>query len=344
MMLFRRFAAMLIALVAATVAPAQAPPKPLFASDQPLRLTIRGPITRIAQTAPSRQPRDAVLTVSGAVAETHPIQLTPRGITRLKRDVCQFPPLRVRFHTIPGPGSPFAGQRQLKLVTHCQAHASFQKHLLLEYAAYRLYNQLTPASFRARLATIDYVNDDGRPVATRLGFFIEEIEDVAARNAMRRGVTGDRVPLPQVSATDGARVALFEYMIGNQDFSIRAGPPGEGCCHNSRLIGPSAAGTLVPVPYDFDFSGLVDAPYAAPPDGDGSVLDRRYQGFCAHNPQAVAMAPLFRSQRGALLAALGQVPLDEPVRRRAAAYIDGFFADIADDRRMAAKLFRTCLK
>ena len=340
----RRIAAMLAAFVFAAAAHAQAPPKPLFASDQPLRLTIRGPIARIAQTAPSRQTRDAVLTVAGGAPETHAIQLTPRGITRLKRDVCQFPPLRIRFTGVPAAGSLFAGQRQLKLVTHCQAQASFQKHLLLEYAAYRLYNHLSPASFRVRLATIDYVNDDGRPLTSRLGFFIEEIEDVAARNGLRRAATGDRVPQSQLSPPDAARVGLFEYMIGNQDFSIRAGPPGEGCCHNSRLIGPSAAGTLVPVPYDFDYSGLVDAPYAAPPDGEGSVLDRRYQGFCAHNSQALALAPLLRSQRGALLAVLGQVPLEEAARRRAAAYLDGFFADIADERRMAAKLFRTCLR
>lgn len=339
-----RIAAILAALALAPQATAQAPSKPLFASDQPLRLTIRGPIGKIAQTAPSRQTRDAVLSVAGAAPETHPIQLTPRGITRLKRDVCQFPPLRVRFTGAPAPNSVFAGQRQLKLVTHCQAQSSFQKHLLLEYAAYRLYNQLTPASFRVRLATIDYVNDDNRPVASRLGFFIEEIEDVAGRNGLRRAVTGDRVPLGQLSAADAARVALFEYMIGNQDFSTRAGPPGEGCCHNSRLIGPTPAGTLVPVPYDFDYSGLVDAPYSAPPDGEGSVRDRRYQGFCAHNSQALATASLFRTQRGALLGVLGQIPLEEPVRRRAATYLDRFFADIADDQRIAAKLFPTCLR
>lgn len=339
-----RIAAALVALVFAAPAPAQAPPKPLFASDQPLRLTITGPISRIAQTAEhSRQPRAAVLSLAGPSAESHPIQLSPRGITRLRRETCQFPPLRVRFNGVPPLLSLFAGQTQLKLVTHCRPAASFQQHLLLEYAAYRLYNLLTPASFRARLATIDYVDDDNRPIATRLGFFIEEIEDVAARGGMRRAVTGDRVATAQLSPADSARVALFEYMIGNRDWSARAGPPGEGCCHNNRLIGPGPGGSLVPVPYDFDFSGLVNAPYAVTPDGEGNVRERRYQGFCAHNAHALAMAATFRAQRGPLLAALGQVPLDETVRRRAAAYLEGFFADIADDGKVA-RLLRTCLK
>ena len=345
MMLFR-IAAMLAALVMAAAVSAQASPKPLFASDTMLRLTIRGPINQIAQSAArSRQPRDGVLTVPGPVPETLAIQLSPRGITRLKRDVCQFPPLRVRFQGTPGPGSLFAGQKQLKLVTHCRSTASFQQYLLLEHAAYRLYNQLTPASFRVRLATIDYVGEDNRPIATRLGFFIEDIDDVAARNAMRRAVAGDRISTSQLSRADAARVALFEYMIGNRDWSTRAGPPGDGCCHNSPLIARAGSGGgFVPVPYDFDFSGLVNAPYAVAPDGTTSVRIRSYQGFCVHNGEALAMTATFRSQRGPLLAALNQVPLDEPIRRRAAAFLDGFFTDIADDRSVAAKLFRTCLK
>ena len=336
--------ALAAALSAATAAAAQAPPKPLFASDQPIRFTITGPITDIARTAQSsRQARVAVLSIPGSPAETHPIQLSPRGITRLKRETCQFPPLRVRFQGSAAPPSLFAGQRQLKLVTHCRAAASFQQYLLLEYATYRLYNLLTPASFRARLATVDYVNVGNRPVTSRLGFFLEEIEDVAARNGMRRAATGDRVATSQLSPMDAARIALFEYMIGNQDWSARAGPPGEGCCHNSRLIAPGPGGSLIPVPYDFDYSGLVNPPYAVAPDGVRSVRERRYQGYCVHNAQALAVAAEFRAKRGALLAMLGQIPLDESVRRRSAAYLDGFFADIADDRRMVAKLLRNCI-
>jgi hypothetical protein len=336
-MVLTRIAAMLVALVMAAPASAQSAPKPLFAGDAMLHLTIRGPIAQIARSAErSRAPRDAVLTVPGPAPEVLAIQLTPRGITRLKRDVCQFPPLRVTFQRPPAPGSIFSGQKRLKLVTHCRAAASFQQHVLLEYAAYLMYNRLTPASFRVRLATIDYVDQANGPVTTRLGYFIEDIDDVAARNGMRRAVTGERIVLTQLRPADAARVAMFEYMIGNIDWSIRAGPPGEPCCHNAPLIARAGAGSdFVPVPYDFDFSGLVDAPYAVAPDGS-SVLKRRYRGFCAQSAYALAMAAVFRSQRAPLLAVLDQVPLAEPARRKAAAYLNGFFTDIADDRKVAA--------
>lgn len=342
-----RFATMLAALVmagtAATQAIGQTPPKPLFAGNDMLRLTIRGPISQLTRSAEKRTPRDAVLIVPGATQESHPIQLTPRGITRLKNETCQFPPLRVRFQSPPGPNTVFAGQRQLKLVTHCRASASFQQHVLLEYAAYRLYNQITPASHRVRLATIDYVDEANRPITTRLGFFLEDIDDVAARNGLRSPATPDRISSAQLNPADAARVAMFEYMIGNTDWSIRAGPAGEGCCHNSRLLTGAAAGGLVPVPYDFDYSGLVNAPYAVSPDGKTSVLKRKYMGYCRHNADALALAASLRSRRPALLSTINETPMDESSKRRAAAYLDGFFNDIADDAKVTAKIIKACL-
>ena len=337
-----RIATLLAAILTAGTAAAQTAPKPLFAGNEVLHLTIRGPLNQIARSAQQRAPRDAVLTVPGVAPETMAIELTPRGITRLKREVCQFPPLRVRFQRPPSPGSIFAGQKQLKLVTHCRANASFQQYLLLEYSAYLLYNQLTPASFRVRLAMIDYVDEANRPITTRLGYFLEDVDDVAARNGWRHAVTGDRIPATQLSPAEAARVALFEYMIGNMDWSIRAGPVGQGCCHNSRLFARASGGGFIPVPYDFDYSGLVNAPYAVSPDGNSGVLKRRYMGYCAHNAQALAAAALLRSQRAPLLAALGQAPLDEAVRRKAAAYLAGFYNDIADDRTTTAKVLKTC--
>ena len=147
-----------LALAAATAAPA-APPKPLFASDQPIRITIQGPIsTLVSKRAPTPVP--ATLVADGV---TYPITLAPRGITRLQKDTCQFPPLRVEFTRPPPAGSLFQGQHRLKLVTHCKNGVDFQQKVLLEYSAYRIYNLLTQQSFRARLANVDYVDADGKP-------------------------------------------------------------------------------------------------------------------------------------------------------------------------------------
>ena len=340
----------LVALACAGPAGAAAPEpaKPLFASDEIIRITIRGPVDTIAKAAEESQASyPGTLTVAGTT-EALPIQLAQRGITRRKGDVCQFPPLRVTFSQPPNAGSLFAGQRRLKLVTHCRASEGFQQYVLMEYATYRLYNQLTPMSFRARFATIDYVDDRGKPIISRVGFFLEDIDDVARRSGMREAKVGERIPVTRLSPSDSGRVGVFEYMIGNLDWAMQAGPPGTNCCHNAPLIGESGGSSslLVPVPYDWDFSGLVDTPYATPPDSVRvtNVRQRRYRGFCRHNAEARAAITNVRARQAPLLATFASVPgMDPRTVKKATAYLGGFFADIATDASAEAKLLKTCL-
>jgi hypothetical protein len=328
-------------------AAAAAPPKPLFASSEVIHLTLQGPIGSLARgPTDSEESVAGSLTVQGAAPETLPVALSARGITRRKKDVCSFPPLRVEFAEKPAATSLFRGQKRLKLVTHCRSGEGFQQYLLLEYAAYRLYNRLTPASFDVRLATIDYADKDGRPIASRLGFFIEDADDMAHRNGLARLKAVNRADLAQLGARDAARFAVFQLMIGNLDWSMLAGPPGDDCCHNARLVGAEGATAgLTPVPYDFDFSGMVDAPYATTPAAIqlANVRVRRYRGYCRHNAEAQAAAADLLTRRAALLAVLGDVPqLDEKARRKAVAYLDGFF-DQVDSEPEVAKLLQPCL-
>ena len=338
-----RSTAIFLALVAVpALAIGQPASTPLFASNDPIRLTISGAIDQIAKGG------QAGTVATGGGTETLPATLELRGITRRQRDVCQFPPIRVTFDQPPPAASLFAGQRRLKLVTHCRPAAGFQNYVLLEYAAYRIYNVLTPLSFRARLAQIDYRDGAGRPITSRYGFFIEDIDDVAKRNGMQAARMGERFPVTRLSPADAARFAIFEYMIGNLDWAMQAGPPGDNCCHNSRPIAPqgSAAAQLIPVPYDFDFSGLVNAPYATPPPSVpvSNVRQRHYRGLCRHNVQARATFAEFRAKAPDIRQAVASVPgLERGARDRAIAYLDSFFRDIATDQSAEAKVLKTCL-
>ena len=328
---------LLASVAVAAAAPASAgPTTPLFASDTPIQLRIQGPIgTLVSNRSESMRPGTMV-----AEGVTYQVALSPRGITRRTSGVCDFPPLRITL-TQPAPaGSLFQHQRRLKLVTHCKRSAEFQQKVLLEYAAYRLYNLMTPQSFRARLANIDYVDEAGRPYISRVGFFIEDFDDVAKRNDLRDARQGSLVPLQLIDATSGGRFAVFEYMISNYDWSMRAGPKGEECCHNGRLLA-GAPGGFVPVPYDFDFSGLVNAPYAGPPESVpvDSVRQRNYRGYCAHVAPARAAAAQAAAQRSAYLGLFATIPgLDAKNQARAASFIQGFFADVD-----SGKIFKTCV-
>ena len=313
------------------------PPTPLFAGDAPIHVTIQGPMGSLASNR-AEVPRPATMTVDGVA---YPITLTPRGITRRANDICDFPPLKVTLVRPAPAGSLFEHQHHLKLVTHCQRNAGFQQKLLLEYSAYRLYNLMTPFSFRARLANIDYLDDGGHPYISRIGFFLEEFSEVAKRNGMSPAHLPDTISGSLLDPASGGRFAVFEYMISNYDWSMRAGPKGTECCHNSRLLNPGGGSQLITVPYDFDFSGLVDAPYAVPPDGlpISNVRQRTYRGYCAHMAQARAFAAQISPRRAEFLNLFATIPGLEPREQaRAANYLQDFFADVD-----SGKIFRTCV-
>jgi hypothetical protein len=335
----------LAAVAAPAAVSAQPTDTPLFASDTPIRITIQGPIGVIARGAEdSTTPRDATLTLTGT-AQAYPIRLSARGITRRLKETCSFPPLRVEFTQPPAKDSLFAKQKRLKLVTLCRSSEGYQQHVLLEYAAYRIFNLITPLSYRARLATVDYAEPNGKVSTTRWGFFLEDLNDAAKRNGTTEAQVSNRILASQINPAQAGRVALFEYMIGNLDWSMRAAPQGEACCHNTKLIvGPG--GTMVPLPYDFDYSGLVDAPYAIPPEGFSikNVKSRVYQGYCRFNVKALAAAAEFRARRPAIEAMFGQIPgMSAGTRTKALSYLGGFFDQIATDDSVRGKVLKKCV-
>jgi hypothetical protein len=320
-------AAALAALSSAALAKG---PTPLFASDAPIHVTLQGPMSSLASNR-SETPRPATMTVDGV---TYPIALTPRGIFRKAN--CEFPPLRVELTSPAPPGSLFEHQHKLKLTAFCKKSEAFQQKILLEYAAYRLYNLMSPLSFRARLANVDYLDTSGRPYISRIGFFVEDVSDVAKRNGLRVAKLGALVPIQQVDPVSGARTALFEDMISNYDWSMHAGPAGDDCCHNTRLLTDGAPGSLLKVvPYDFDFSGLVDAPYADAPEGIpvDNVRQRNYRGFCMHSSQARTIAAELSPQRAEFTGLFATIPgLDGREQAKAAIYIAAFFNDLDSGR------------
>lgn len=335
--------AFLIAIILAAVPAHAEKATPLFASLDPISITITGPVSAIVKkAATSTEPMPATLALGD---QSMPIELSARGNSRRRPETCRFPPLRVRFSEAPPEGSLFRKQKSLKLVTHCRTQDAFRRHTLLEYAAYRMYNEITEASFRVRLANVRYVDSGtGKLVAEKQGFFIEDADDVADRLDMKEVAAG-KVSIGQHDAAAAARAVLFFHMIANHDWSMLAGPEGE-CCHNGKLLGASKTTTegLTYLPYDFDYSGFVDAPYAAPPEEFGitSVRTRYYRGACALNETVSAEAARFRDRRPAIEAAVRATPgLDGKSADKAVKFLAGFYDDIADDAAVA-RLVKRC--
>lgn len=313
----------------------------LFASDDPLEMTLAADFKAAFKSRDTLNTKavKATLTVKDSTGAPMaiPIEIEPRGHFRLRSDVCNFPPIRLVFPKTGLKGTVLAGQKSLKLGTHCQQRdKEFAEYPVREHAAYEVLNLLTDASFRSRLAQVTYVQagEESEPF-TRLGLLIEDEDDVAKRiggrvHTIRGGQFDD------MDATQMAIISVFAYFLGNTDWSLYS-------LHNIRLV-LTGDGRYVPVPYDFDWSGAVFARYAkpAPQLGIRTVQERLFRGPCL---TADALAPVlakFTAQRDAIRAVYARLPLDDGYRRRAMEYYDDFYRTIADPRQVKRELIDTC--
>ena len=337
-----------LALAALAAAPAHSAPKPLFASDAVLQLRIEAPFNNLIRAAPhSTAAFDAKLIVAGATPETLAIKLSARGISRRTTEACDFPPLKIEFTEKPGATSLFKGQKSLKLATHCRADFNYQDYGLLEFLAYRLHNVLTPLSFRVRLAEIDYVEAGSNSVRIhRHGFLVEDIDELAERNDLH-DIKTDKIDRGMLNGDATARSDLFQYLIGNQDWSDVMGTAGTHCCHNIKLLGKSAESRteLAPIAYDFDSSGLVNPPYALPPTTVPirTVRTRYYRGYCQFNAQVTAAAQEAVARRNELMSTVDATPaLTSRGKSSARQYLESFFDDITDPARLQKQIIDRC--
>ncbi len=183
-------------------------------------------------------------------------------------------PIRLEFAKKDVAGTVFEGQKELKLVTHCENSSDGEQDVLTEYLTYRIFNLFTPRSFRARLVKVTYVDPkrDKAPVP-RYGMLLENDEDMARRLEGRLYTVPNRL-YNFIEPESLMLVTLLQYMIGNTDYSIMA-------LHNVKLVQTRAL-TIYPVTYDFDYSGLVNTGYGAVDKrlGLSSVRERLYRGPC----------------------------------------------------------------
>ena len=287
---------------------------PLFQTHDPLAITIAtnfGPVMADRDTD-STKTFPASLTVAGGEGSsvTIPVTLRTRGQLRLSSTVCTFPPLGVSFTKKEVKATPFDGQRELDMVTHCQDDDDYDQNVLKEYLAYRLYNLITPRSFRVRLAQVTYVEArSGRKLASRHAIFIED-EDDLARRLEGRALEFPRTAFNNYDGEALTTMAVFQYMIGNTDYSIWG-------LHNVKQV-QTRSRPLYPIIWDFDVSGLVSPPYGAPDPrlGLASLRARLYRGPCRSLEAFEPTFAAFRAKEAESMALVRSLPGLRPFQRR----------------------------
>jgi hypothetical protein len=263
------------------------------------------------------------------------VSLRSRGRFRDETGDCSLPALFVFFRG--GTAETlFEGQRMLPLTTHCRTPPEYEQYVLKEHLAYRIYNALTDKSLRTRLARMTYHDTAGRAEPlTRYAFFVEHFDALAERHDAVVWKP-ERFDVLDANPLEMATLDLFEYMIGNTDWSAIFG-------HNIVLI-RDAAGRATAVPYDFDFSGLVDAEYAsvAPELPIRHVRQRWFRGVCRPDIDWPRVFAAFQERRGPVESLTDSAGLPSTVEGTVRRYLDDFFETLGSATQREQNIVTAC--
>ncbi len=276
---------------------------------------------------------------SAGSERTMPVELRARGHFRRQSSNCTFPPLFVRAGREAREGTLLQGNPRLKIVTPCRpASADYQQYIFTEYKAYRSYAVLDSVHHRVRLANITYVDSASRmrPI-TVTAFFMETDEEVGDEHGLevfeRQGALWDVFDGPHID-----RIALWEFAIGNTDWSVSA-------LHNI-VIYTDSSGAYRPVAYDFDWTGLVNPRYAYPNPtlGIRTVRQRLHRGPCRTAEQWAPTIAYFQSKRAELDRIWTTAEPGQDARRlsEAKAYLDEFWRVLENPRDFKRAVIDQC--
>ena len=321
---------------AAARAPRHTRPAALFLSDSLLAVTIRTDVRGLFgdRDTAGTEWRQGTITWTGPDGErTAPLALRTRGNWRLRE--CEIPPIRLRFTDSLVRGTPWEGARRPKLVSPCYNRDNYEQYVLAEYAIYRVLRLFTRLTFEARLLRVTFADSAGRgrPM-TRYAFVTEDPERLADRLGGTIVVPVTGAPLVRPSPTYNALLGVFQYFIGNTDWSV----PGH---HNIELM--HIGDTTFGIPFDFDWAGVVAAPYARPaaqlPIRD--VRERYFLGFCLPETLLEPELARFESLRDSIAAVYRALPgLQLRTLERTLRYYDEFYTLVADRRRFFDRVVR----
>lgn len=289
-------------------------------------LTLSGDLSHLFETGTVKadtgkeQYHDARLSIQNGV-ETKAIatRIAKRGVTRKR--ICDFPPIKLKFKKDTLASQELSDFNTYKLVTHCID--SLEQLVLCELVVYQLYNHMTDNSFRVKRVNMIYDDGIGQDSTKHVGFLIEEDQELAHRLSAKL-YEGN---IKSLDRKQYAEMVIFQYMVGNTDWNLTNG-------HNMKWIQQAALPSPTPIPYDFDFSGLVNAPHAKPHPSMPikNVRERLLQWRGKTKTELKEVAEKFIAEKENLLAIINNTKgLSAANKIDMITFLEEFYADISKE-------------
>ena len=295
----------------------------LFAPEQPLPITFESNFRQFITRKHKDEYQEALLhfPIFDSIIVKRVVRIKPRG--EFRKNYCSTPPIRMNLKKTDLDKYTLQRLNKMKMVVSCKSGKTHEMLVLREYLTYRLYNLFTDVSFRARLLDVNFV-DTGKKKnnsSRSFAFLIEEEKDVTKRL--------DVLPLDinvlryeHIQEECMVRFALFNYMIGNTDWSITKR-------HNMKLAATKKLDDKhLAIPYDFDYAGIVGAGYAIPdPQFEIANVRQRVLRCPCYSEETYAEAiELFKRKKASVLQTIQEFEyLPESSRKDMTKYINQFY-------------------
>jgi len=268
----------------------------------------------------------------------HTVRIAARGKNR--REVCSFPPIWINIRKSGIQNRQLRDTKKIKLVTHCSNSRSNETYVLKEFLAYRIYNLISPYSFRVRLVRMKYIDTGRKYKEMESWAFLIEPETMLAERLDMLPIKNDFISIKQTDSLWTDHMSIFQFMIGNGDYSVTGR-------HNVKLLryNDFSKSSIIPVPYDFDYAGIVDAHYAIPGDnlGISSVKERYFLGPCRElQDYEEVIGEIAAMKKGIYDIVNSFIYLSEGQRKSMIAYLDAFFKYSNDPRYIERHILSTC--
>jgi hypothetical protein len=347
-------------LLSSQTQPAQPPAKleSLLEGKGPVTLTIEAPIDELFQ----KGLEDEKIFVPGKVTFKDPgsgadvvltdVAVSVRGHTSRRETECGFPKLKLKLK---GAGS-------VKIGTHCDDAGEDQlspkygrlqneKSAHREALVYDLLRAIDAPTLKTRPARITYIDKakGGAPLV-RNALLLEDDDDAMKRVGgtaeLAMETFGDVTT--RGALADGVRIAFAQAMIGNFDWHLKMSPEDKGYRGTDEkplwnVVAFDKGGSASLVMKDFDLAGIVVGRHgwfdkvwnsAFVPSKSRTEIEvlSQVQRTRSLFPRALLDAERQRllGRKSAVDAAIAGATVDEKGRQLARAYVDAFYAAIAD--------------
>ncbi|MBV6426776.1 MAG: hypothetical protein KIPDCIKN_01289 [Haliscomenobacter sp.] len=255
-----------------------------------IELTTDLQLLRDQKNTNEYQPATLSYAVGKKQTESWEIKIRSRG--KYRRRVCVFPPLKLNFPKGQLKEKGLSGEDELKLITHCVEGEPGKDYLMREYLVYKLFEKLSPIYIRVHPAKVKYIDPATGEKINAWGILVDD--EKALERRYQADLCEDCFSFPKegFQKEQLSLVFLFEYLISNTDWSA-------AMVRNLYMLRPKDGSGAMLIPYDFDFSGFVNASYARPNTDfkQTHVRERLFLGPDLSDEEIKPAIELFRSKR-----------------------------------------------